>query len=248
MTATDLDAPTPDVAAGAPAADAALREDVRALIRSDPSLVLDDPAVMQALIDAGQEGAARQVTDLRGAMVARLERRLSELEETHRSVVAAAYQNVSGTDQIHRAALAVLEPTRFSDLLKALEEEIPVILAVDEVRLCLEGEGAPGGEGALMGVAPGAVDRYLALGRPGAAPLSALRAVDRGVAQEVFGPGAAGIGSEAVVRLDFGEGARPGMLVFGAEDPERFSPDQGSDLVLFLGGVVQRAIRRWVTS
>lgn len=228
--------------------DAALRAGIRDMIRRDPSLVLDDPASMEALIAAGQDGAARQVTDLRGAMVARLERRLTELEETHRTVVAAAYENISGSEQIHRACLAVLDPVRFSDVLKALEESVPVILAVDEIRLCLEAEGQPGGEGALMALAPGAVDRYLALGRPGAAPLTALRAVDRGVAQEVFGPGAAGMGSEAVVRLDFGAGARPGMLVFGAEDPERFGPEQGSDLILFFGGVVQRAIRRWVTS
>ena len=229
-------------------AEAARRAEMRAAIRRDPSLVLDDPAAMHALIAADDGRSGRQVTDLRGAMVARLETRLSRLEETHRSVVAAAYENISGADQIHRAVLAALEPVRFSDLLKALETEIPGILGVDLIRLCLEGDGPTGIEGALVALAPGEVDGYLALGRPDAAPLTALRPADAHAGRAVFGARAAAIGSEAAVRLDFGPGARPGMLVFGAEDPERFTPEQGADLVRFFGGVMQRAIRRWVVS
>ena len=245
LDANTLDAPRP---AQDEDAEAARRAEIRALIRRDPSLVLDDAGAMHALIAADDGAAARKVTDLRGAMVARLEQRLARLEETHASVVAAAYESISGADQIHRAVLAALEPVRFSDLLTALEHEIPVILGVDHVRLCLEGDGPPGVEGALTALKPGEVDRYLALGRPGTQPVSALRMADPEAAPLVFGAKAGPIGSEAAVRLDFGSGTRPGMLAFGAEDPERFGPEQGADLILFFGGVMQRAIRRWVVS
>jgi uncharacterized protein YigA (DUF484 family) len=240
MTAAD-----PVAAAAGPVApdDAA----IRALIMTDPSLVLDDAAVMKAVIAADDHRAGRQITDLRGAMVARLEQRLERLEETHRTVVAAAYENMSGADQVHRAVLAILEPVRFSDLLKALEETIPGILDIDALRLCLEGDGGPDAEGPLVALREGEVDRYLTLGREGVEPHVALRAADPVASAVVFGPMAEAIRSEAAIKLAFRPGARPGMLVFGATDPARFAPDQGSDLIEFFGGVMERAIRRWVS-
>lgn len=75
--------------------------DIRAEILADPDLVLEDREVMQALIEAeGKPGGGRKVVDLRGALVTRLEARLDRLETTHRSVIAAAYENLAGTTQI----------------------------------------------------------------------------------------------------------------------------------------------------
>ena len=65
-------------------------------------------------------------------------------------------------------------------------------------------------------------------------------------ATAVFGPQGAGLGSEALVRLEFGPGTAPGLLAFGARDAERFTADQAGDLLEFFGGVVSRAVRRWV--
>lgn len=240
MTATD--APSRRDEAETPLDAYAIRE----AIRAEPGLVLDDAATIHALIAADDGRAGRKVTDLRGAMVVRLETRLSRLEETHRSVVAAAYENMSGAEQIHRAALAALTPTRFTDFLAALQDEIPAILGVEALRLCLEGEAGARSEGALVALAPGSVDRYMQLDRPGAEPAAALRATHPADCAEIFGEAAAAIRSEAAVRLDFGKGARPGMLVFGSTDARRFAPEQGADLILFFGGVIERAVRRWV--
>ena len=52
--------------------------------------------------------------------------------------------------------------------------------------------------------------------------------------------------SEACLRLDFGPGRLPGLLVFGAEDPHQFSPQQGSDLLSFFAGVFERSMRHWL--
>ena len=74
--------------------------DLRAKILADPDVVLEDDAVMRALINAKAEPGGRKVVDLRGALVNRLESRLDKLENTHRSVIAAAYENLAGTSQI----------------------------------------------------------------------------------------------------------------------------------------------------
>ena len=63
----------------------------------------------------------------------------------------------------------------------------------------------------------------------------------------VYGDRGAFIRSEACLKLDFGEGRLPGMLVMGAEDPHHFTPQQGTDLLSFFSGVFERAVRRWLS-
>lgn len=80
-------------------------EEWRARILADPGLVLDDAEVMRALVLASEQAMGGNVVDLRGMAMERLETRIDRLEETHRAVIAAAYENLSSTNQIHRAIL-----------------------------------------------------------------------------------------------------------------------------------------------
>lgn len=232
---------------------AAGTRDLRAEILADPAVVLEDRVVMQALIEATSAPGGRKVVDLRGALVTRLEARLDRLETTHRSVIAAAYENLAGTTQIQKAVLMLLSQTRFVDVLRALTVETPDMVAVDCARLCIEtDEAAPGPltgldadlSDSLVILPPGGVDAYFALDGGGPGRLISLRPA-AAEAEAVFGDAAASIRSEALVRLDLGDG-RSGLLVFGAEDARRFGPEHGGDLLEFFGGVVERVIRRWL--
>lgn len=234
-------------------AQAAATRDLREEILADPSVVLEDRVVMQALIEAVSAPGGRKVVDLRGALVTRLEARLDRLETTHRSVIAAAYENLAGTTQIQKAVLLLLAQSRFVDFLRALTLETPDMVAVDCARLCIEtDEAAPGpltGLDADLGdclviLPPGGVDAYFALDRGGPGRRISLRPAAP-EAEAVFGDAASAIRSEALVRLDLGDG-RQGLMVFGAEDARRFGPEHGGDLLEFFGGVVERAIRRWL--
>jgi len=86
-------------------------DQLRAQILSDPALILDDKDVMRALVAASDREMGGNIVDLRGLAMERLEARLDRLEETHRAVIAAAYENLSGTNQVHRAILRMLDPT-----------------------------------------------------------------------------------------------------------------------------------------
>jgi uncharacterized protein len=218
---------------------------LKAAILRDPALVLDDRGLMAALIEAAG-GQARNVVDLRGALVRRLEDRLERLEQAHRSVIAAAYETLSGAGQVHRAALGLLGARDGAAFLRALLVEAPDVLTVETARLALEPGPAPLGVEALPGelfveLPEGGVEAYLALdaapGRDGVwlrpAPVEA---------ELLFGDAAAGIGSEAIVALDLD--GRAGLLAFGAADPRRFCAEHGVDLVRFLGDVVARTLPR----
>ena len=92
---------------------------IREHILSDPGLILEDHELMRALLQADRSAKGRNVVDLRGVLVDRLEERLDRLEDTHREVLAAAYENVAGMNQVHRACLALLEPDDFAGFLRS---------------------------------------------------------------------------------------------------------------------------------
>ena len=228
--------------------DASLRD----AILERPDAILDDKDVMQALIAASERAMGGNIVDLRGIAMDRLENRLDRLEDTHRSVIAAAYENLSGTNQVHRAILRMMDPVEFEPFLRNLGGEVAEILRVDVVKLVLESgqnddENVMERLGRVLGVArPGYVEAYVTQGRDVETRPVTLRQVQVG-SDFIYGDSADWIRSEACLKLDLGEGRLPGMLVLGAEDPHMFSPQQGTDLLSFFGGVFERAMRRWLS-
>ena len=229
-----------------------MQDDVREKIISDPEVILEDQDVMRALIAANERSMGGNIVDLRGIAMERLEARLDRLEDTHRSVIAAAYENLAGTNQVHRAILRMLDPVEFESFLKDLGGEVAEILRVDCVKLVLESvqdddEPALARLGAVLSVAePGFIDTYVTGERGAPMRQVTLRQIEEGQTS-IFGDMAGWIRSEACLKLDFGEGRLPGMLVMGSEDPHMFTPQQGTDLLGFFAGVFERAMRRWLS-
>lgn len=225
---------------------------MRAAIIARPDVILDDKDVMRALMAANEKIMGSNIVDLRGIAMDRLESRLDRLEDTHRSVIAAAYENLAGTNQIHRAVIKLLEPLDFDAFLACLGRDMVDILRVDAVKLVLgtdqeEVGNALASTPEVLSVRPAAfIDSYITQGRGGPARQITLRQVHEG-ATEIYGDMAAHIRSEACVKLDFGDGRFPGVLILGAEDPHMFGPNQGADLIIFFGGVFQRVMRRWLS-
>ncbi len=231
----------------------ALAEELRGKLIAKPEVILEDRDLMKALIAANERAMGANIVDLRGIAMERLEARLDRLEDTHRSVIAAAYENLAGTNQIHRAILKMLDPVDFEDFLHNLGAEVGPILRVESVRLVLESaQSATEEESAvkrmsdvLSVTSAGFIDGYMSGGRAGAPRAVVLRQTNAD-AIRVYGDQAEAIGSEAIMRLDLGQGRLPGMLVMGAADPHQFRTNQGTDLLTFFAGVFERAMRRWL--
>ena len=224
---------------------------LREAIILQPNVILDDKDLMQALIAANEQAMGCNIVDLRGVAMDRLESRLDRLENTHRSVIAAAYENLAGTNQVHRAILRMLDPMEFEEFLRDLNGAVSEILRVDATKLVLETVQSdtqntvkPLGE-VLSVVEPGFIDDYLSNGRGGQVRKVTLRKVQN-LSEMIYGENAEWIRSEACLKLDFGDGRLPGLLVMGAEDPHMFRPQQGTDLLAFFSGVFERAMRRWL--
>lgn len=232
---------------GSPNLDTTLRD----AIIAKPDVVLDDQDIMRALIAANEKSMGANIVDLRGIAMERLEARLDRLEDTHRSVIAAAYENLAGTNQVHRAILRMLDPLEFESFLHDLGGEVAEILRVDAIVLVLESaateeDPAINRLGDVLRIAePGFVDDYLTHGRGGQVRQVTLRQTQN-ADEAVYGEASGWVRSEACLKLDFGKGRLPGLLVMGAEDPHQFSPQQGTDLLSFFAGVFERSMRRWL--
>lgn len=233
------------------AQDTGLPENIRKQLMADPGLVLDDSELMRALVVTSEQTMGGNVVDLRSMAMERLETRLNRLEETHRAVVGAAYENLASTNQIHRAFLRLLDAERFEDFVLDLGGDVAQILQVDCLRLVLE---SPDGQGSSLGPLdtvlkvrpPGYVEAYMSAGRPTPPRPILLR---QGVPPSAgpYGEPAADLRSEALMRLDMGKGRLPGLLAMGSEDPHRFKPGQGTDLLAFFTGAFERVLRRWLS-
>lgn len=222
---------------------------LREKILTDPEVILEDQDLMKALIKANERSLGGNIVDLRGIAMERLESRLDRLEDNHRSVIAAAYENLAGTNLIHNAALQILDPTDFPSFLSMLGGDLREALRVSRIRLVLESKDhaseLPGLDEVLTVVEPGVVDHYITAGRNTSIRPVTMRQVSP-ASEDVYGEAASYIKSEALLKLNLGQGRLPGLLVLGSEDPHQFRPSQGTDLLTFFGGVFERAMRRWL--
>lgn len=231
-----------------------IEQDLRDRILAEPERFLEDRDVMNALVAANERAMGANIVDLRGIAMQRLETRLDRLEDTHRSVIAAAYENLAGTNQVHRAILQMLDPVNFEEFLKVLTTDVAQTLRVDCVRLVLESvQDDEEDDPALSRISdvlcvadPGFVTEYLSNGRNVPMRPVVLRQVVP-ASDAIYGDRAGDIRSEALMRLDFGPGRLPGMLAMGSEDPHQFKPVHGTDLLAFFAGVFERTMRRWLS-
>ena len=228
-----------------------IEQDLRDRIMSAPEALLEDADVMRALVAASERAMGGNVVDLRGIAMERLEGRLDRLEDTHRSVIAAAYENLAGTNQVHRAILQMLDPLTFEEFLASLAGVVAQTLKVDAIRLVIEsakGAGEPlrRVDDVLHVAEPGFVATYLSGGRNVSLRPVTLRQVVPASAA-LYGDRGPRVRSEALMRLDFGNGRLPGLLAMGAEDAAQFKPAQGTDLLAFFAGTFERTMRRWLS-
>ncbi len=220
------------------------RNAVRNYILENPAVVLDDAEVSASLVDLAGKRYGDNVVSLQTAVMAKMRERLRAVEIEREEMLDAAEANLVSMNQVHDAILHMLEAPSFQDFIDIVGSQFGELLVVDSVRLCVETPPAKKAErtgdiGTLCPIAPGSVNTFFH-GAPWGVSLRAVEEPTRALHTD------GEIESEALVRLDFGPGSQPGVLLFGARDPDRFHDEQGGDLLVFLGGAVSRVMRHWL--
>lgn len=182
-----------------------------------------------------------QRIDFEVSAVARLRRRVAEVEEINEDLVAFARGHAGAVTSIHEAVLAALGAQDRDGLCAVLGWQWPRLLAVDAVALAWVDEEGAAFRADREGVTP--VEGRLVARMADALPSVTIRPVER--AHPMFGASGAGVRSEALIRLDGASGA--GLLALGQHAGASAEGRHGVKLLRFLGQAVSTMLERWPT-
>ena len=199
---------------------------VEAFLRANPSWLADNPDLYRILVPPNRVHG-EHLADHMAAMVQVERARATAMAERADDVLAAGRAAASLAGRVQEAVLALL---RASDKMDCLTGELPGILAVDSVHLCVEA--------LLPGVRPlpqGMVDHLLGgrnvLFRDTVTEARRLHAEAAGLA-----------GHDALILIP-GSGP-PALLALLARDTQMLDPARGAGALTFLGRAVAAALGR----
>ncbi|MFC3674606.1 DUF484 family protein [Ferrovibrio xuzhouensis] len=228
--------------AAAPADLVSLHEaEVVAWLKQHPDLLLRHPDLCD-ILQPPERRSGDNVVDLQRFMVQRLQGALARASNVGNELLDASRQNLSATQRVHAAVLMLLEAGNFEHMIHMATQDWTDLLEVDVISLCVEGDPERMQEIATGGVVilpNGAIDTLL-----GALP--ALARDQTEAAEWLYGPAASLVRSDALARLDFGPTAPQAMLALGSREADKFQPNQGTELLQFLAGVLGRSVRAWL--
>ena len=207
---------------------------VMAYLHDHPDLLLRHPDLIATPPSRWQAG---KVVDLQYFMIDRLRGEIDSLRDCTTDLLHTTRSNMSTQDRTHQAVLACVEAESFAALCQVVHEDLPAVLDVDVVRLCLESVAtAP-----VVHLPDGGTERLLG-GRE-----TLLRDATAGD-PVLFDDAAGAVRSDALVRLRLGPGLPHGILALGSCETETFHATQGTELLVFLAQVVALCVRRWLTT
>lgn len=216
--------------------------DVADYLRRHPDFLVEHQDLLRLLTPPAHV-RGDGVLDMQRYMLERLRGDLGRLQDAQNDLVATARVNLSIQTRVHAAVLAMLATTTLEHLIEVITTDLAVHLEVDAIVLGFEAldRVAPGQEARGLRLFPkGRIDRLLAGAR------EILLISDQPGSAEIFGAAATLVKSQALLRLQLRRDAPLGVLAFGARDPDKFHSGQGTELLTFLGRVVELTIRGWL--
>ena len=184
------------------------------------------------------------VVDMQHLVLNRLREENAKLRAAYASIVATARDNRTAQLQVHAAVLKILSAGSFENLIHTVTADLPLVLDVDTVTICLEAGDATiprAYTAGLRSLPEGAVEGYLGAGRDIAI------ASDITGEREIFGAATGLVRSQALARLDMGPQAPKGLLAIGSRNLDAFHQGQGTELIGFLSQAVEVTIRQWLS-
>ena len=216
-------------------------EDVLAFLKKKKDFFRDHPEVLELLDAPGQE-RGKGVVDFQQALLARLKADKSHAHKVQKELIETFRANMNNQNRIQTAVLVILEADTFEEFIATMTQDLPVLLDVDTVNLIIEATSKEVpfiNQSGIRFARQGFVKQWLGTG-------DALLQANINGHEDVFGPGAGLVKSQALLRLEISPKTPAGIIAFGSRDPEAFGPDQAIDQIGFLAQVVERCFRIWL--
>ena len=218
-------------------------DEVRTYLMAHSELIANDAELIAAILPPSRV-SGRNVVDMQQFVIGKLQSQVRTLRDIQSELIEASSLNSLAREQVHAAALALLDARDFGQFLEYVTSPggLARVLGTRAAAFCIESESGVAGIGirAVRVLELGGVARIM--GGNSSFRLSANVRGSRGL----YGHLAEEVRSEALVRLDFSPASPPGLLALGGGAAEQFHPDQAADLLEFLARIVERCVRRWL--
>lgn len=216
-------------------------EQVADYLRRHPDFLQRNPDLVDVLRPPTRTPDGN-VVDLQHFMIERLQNRLDDLRDDHKELVQTTRGNLLNQGRVHAAVLDILDARSFERFVNAITSDVALHLRLDVIALCVERSrrDRPSTRTGIRFLDEGEIDNFILADEP-----VALR-TDIKAERRIYGPGAALVRSDALLRLSISSEAPRGMLALGSREPDMFEDDQNLDLLEFLGRVIESTARAWL--
>ena len=226
-----------------------LREEILAKAHE----ILNDETLLRALIEASDQNLGNKIVDIRSVAMKKMDGELKKLKRSNQQVIATAYENLVGMKQVHQVVLKSLEQNNFDEFITNLSTEGCDILRVDCIRLGLETHSSLQNNknngsnlSKLLDLYPvNFVDTYISQGKHNGTDEVVLRPTPKG-SDQLYGKNSKNLKSEGCIKLKIGNEKFTGILALASNEKEKFTAQQGVELLKFMGSVFERRISHWL--
>ena len=217
-------------------------KDVISYLEKHSDFFIKHPEILEKMQTPEREIASEGVADFQKFMVKRLKKDRDDAVDLQHKLISVARVNMDIYDRIQTAVLSLLEARSFEEFIEIVTHDFAVIMDVDVVSLVIEANEPDIHHVHLKGVkvvAPGFLDKWLRDG-------DGLLQDNIMGSEEIFGPAAGLVKSQALIKLQVGSNTPLGLIAFGSRNPDMFHHEQAIDHIGFLAEVVERCIRLWL--
>lgn len=231
------------------------RKQVVDYLREHPELFRESPELLEIMTPPETQHGGN-VVDWQHHMLGKLQTGMKSLKNKYEGLLVSSRDNMSTLHQVHQAALSLIRAPQIEQLLEVVSMDLPALFNVDVVRLALESEAAEFYERhmsedrentAIVFLSQGSVSKIMGKEK-------SILLVSDTAKQFVFGfeqlfPEFSGIvESCAFLRLRLPSSQRDALLVFGVRIKDHFHDGQGTELLTFLGQIVEHRLDQCLES
>jgi len=223
-------------------ASALTAEQVADYLSAHPDFLVNHPELIDILTPPSRT-SGETVVDMQHFMLERLRSENQRLKDSHAGLIATVRGNQTTQNQIHSAVLCIVAASSFDNLIQTVTIDLPVMLGIDVVTICIEAGDVPIPKAYASGVRSipaGTIDRKLGAGK------DVLLASDVDGDEEIFGSAAGLVSSMALARIQVSPHSPMGLMAFGSRDSEAYHHGQATELLSFLARTTELTIRQWL--
>lgn len=231
------------------------RKQVIRYLREHPDLFKENPELLE-LLTPPETKHGGNVVDWQHHMVGKLQSGMKSLKHKYEGLLLSSRDNMSTLHQVHEAALSLIRAPQFEQLLEVISMDLPALFNVDVVRLALESEAAQffkhhmsddRDNASIAFLEQGIVQKIM--GKEKTILLIADTAQQFVYGFEQIFPEFSGIvESCAFLRMRLPSSQRDAILAFGVRIANHFHEGQGTELLSFLGQIVEHRLDQCLES